>query len=346
MSIITRADIQKLAPRPKSSASRAAIWDDYVRGLEDADDLLYEYGIDTRLELVHLLAQWAHESGGFTILWESGAYSSSRIMQIFGIGKHSAKVTWTEAQAIGRLRGEARARALFERVYGIGNPRKARELGNKVSGDGYNFRGWGIQQITGRRDHERLISGDYTPRGAIRAALIEWVEKGCSAKALNDDLKGVTRLINGGYNGLADRQRCLALAKSIWTHDPDFAKLAAKEVVEEPVEVVPPPPVAVEPPPIAPPREELRRTSRKWNLIEWLQRIFTGTGVGILGFASADNITAVKEYFDVLKTFTADYGVLLLAGGLVGGYVVTELLKRYTVEDYESGRYVPSGGAR
>ena len=211
MPILTRAALQRFAPRP-ASGLRAQNWDDYVAAMvEHGDELLAAAGIDQARELQHFMAQIGHESGGFTILWEDMRYRAPRILEIFGAGRHSAGITAAEAD---RLAGNPEA--LAERVYGLGNPRKARELGNTDPGDGYRYRGYGLMQITGRTDHERLLAGDTSPRGSIRAALSEWNEKGCSPLAMVDDVKSITRRINGGFNGLAERRALLARAKSIW----------------------------------------------------------------------------------------------------------------------------------
>lgn len=208
--MITRDQLQRFAPRP--SGSKAEIWDSYADALvSHGAALCAEFGVDEPLELQHFMAQIGHESGGFSILWEDMSYSSPRIMEIFGVGKHSAAVTRAEAY---RLAGDPPA--LAERVYGLGNPRKARELGNYAPGDGYRYRGFGPMQTTGRRDHEKLLGGQTTPYAALRAAFMEWDEKGCNALARADDVKSITKKINGGYNGLDDRKARLVKAKRIW----------------------------------------------------------------------------------------------------------------------------------
>ena len=218
--MLTRKDLERFAPRPRD-AGRAAIWEGYIGAfIERGEEFCAEFGIDEQLELVHCLAQMAHETGGFTILWESGAYSAQRIMEIFGVGRHSARVTEAEAERIGALHGEDRAKALFERVYGLGNPSKAKELGNTEPGDGYRYRGCGPNQLTGRRDHERLLHGDYSYPSILRGSFSEFVEKGCLPLAMNDDIKQITRLINGGYNGLASRREWLAKSKKVWPKFP------------------------------------------------------------------------------------------------------------------------------
>jgi putative chitinase len=216
--MISRDVLSKLCPRPKDAA-KGRIWDGYVNALasDEGADLLQKFGVTTSIRIAHALAQWAHESGGFTLIWESGAYSAERIMQIFGVGKHSAKVTASEAKALAY-----NGPALFDRVYGIGNPRKAAELGNKVKGDGWRFRGCGIVQITGRGAHERYaakigcsLDDLQQPINSIHAALLEWQEKGCNKAADKDDIQRVTKLVNGGQNGIADRRVYLAKAKKL-----------------------------------------------------------------------------------------------------------------------------------
>lgn len=216
MSIFTLEVIQRFAPRP-TSANHAAVWDQYVAALvEDGDALCTEFGLDEALEVQHFMAQIAHECGGFTILWESGAYSAATIMRIFGVGKHTAGVSQSEANRIASLPVEERTKVLFERVYGLGNPKKARELGNREPGDGWRYRGFGPMQTTGRTDHERLLGGDHSASSALRAAFREWDKKNCNDLARADDIKMITKRINGGYNGLDSRRAWLAKAKRVW----------------------------------------------------------------------------------------------------------------------------------
>jgi putative chitinase len=203
-------------PRPASGEKRA-IYDAYMIAIlsPEAADLLAKFQITTPLRAAHLFATWAHETGGFTVLWESGNYSAERILTVFGKGAHSACVTPAEAK---RLAGNAFA--TFERVYGLGNPGKAKELGNTAAGDGFNFRGLGIQQITGKGDHckyANLIGCTpaelASPINAIHAALLEWKDKKCNALADKDDVLGVRKRINGGTKGLDDVRAKLATIK-------------------------------------------------------------------------------------------------------------------------------------
>jgi len=195
--------VRKLCPRAKAS---------YVQAFEQGDALFKAHDITTPLRLAHFLAQCFHETGELTIERESGNYRAERILEIFGTGHHSAAVTLAEAQ---RLAGDGPA--LFERVYGLGNPKKAVELGNTEPGDGWKYRGNGILQTTGRGNHRRMgqkCGVDFetypefvtAPAHALKPALAEWTESGLNAFADKDDIRTITRRINGGYNGLEQRQ--------------------------------------------------------------------------------------------------------------------------------------------
>ena len=336
---LTRDDLAKLCPYPKGNA-KGSVWDFYVDGIIDNQDLFARYGITTRNRWVHLLAQWSHESGGFTILWESGAYSAARIMQIFGVGRHSAAVTQAEANRIASLRGEARAKALFERVYGSGNPRKSRELGNKDDGDGYAFRGCGIVQITGRAAHEKYYCGDYSARNIIEAALKEWKSKGCSRWADEDNIRKITRLINGGYNGLSDREQYLAKAKRIWADVPSWSGEVATHEDDPAVEED----QAVDDGPLPGPDlsiKDLAKVSRKaWlvNIIRrWAARLGIGAGgVGVTQLVDPDGPASP------IVTFLQANALWLLLGCILTAIVTASALLIWMQEDVASGRAIPS----
>lgn len=124
------------------------------------------------------LAQVAHESGGFRYLTE----------------------IWGPTPAQARYEGRA-------------------DLGNTEPGDGSLFRGRGLLQVTGRANYAEqarhfgisfprgIISWLLTPEGACRSAAWYWESHGCNELADADDFVGVTKRINGGLNGYADRLR-------------------------------------------------------------------------------------------------------------------------------------------
>lgn len=169
-----------------------------------AEQIFAEHGMSV-LQRAHAMAQISHECGAGTIGRENMSYSSAgRILEVFGVGHHSAAVTAQEAAQLVH-----NPEALAERVYGLGNPRKSVELGNTQPGDGFRYRGNGMLQATGRGSHRHV--GELTghdlenhpeqledPATAFRVAVVEFVQLGCLAPAAADDAIGVRRLVNGG----------------------------------------------------------------------------------------------------------------------------------------------------
>ena len=92
------------------------------------------------------------------------------------------------------------------------------DLGNNVPGDGFKFRGRGLIQITGRANyaacgealgldlvnHPELLE---QPQFACSSAAWFWATNGLNPLADAGKFKTITRRINGGINGLVDRQK-------------------------------------------------------------------------------------------------------------------------------------------
>lgn len=184
----------------------------------NAERIFNRFGVETTLEIAHVMAQISHECGAGTIVREKMKYRAERIIEVFGWNKekqrweHSAKVTDEEAE---QLAGHPEA--LAERVYGMGNPKKAKELGNEKPGDAYRYRGNGPLQLTGLGAHRRigkLIGVDLEnnpeqladPVIGFRCAVAEFVALGCLKPAAADDVDQVGLLVNGGRNGRHERQ--------------------------------------------------------------------------------------------------------------------------------------------
>lgn len=175
-----------------------------------------------RIEVIHFFANIHHESGGFKIVRENMRYSAPRIMQIFGVGKHSARVTQTEANQL-----SGKGYELAERVYGLGNPAMAKNLGNTKQGDGWKYRGGGSIQITGGWAYRHYGSQELYDNPDLIAdseyyftTAITYFDKRsiwAKAKDLSDgSINAVCKAINGGYNGLSERRRLTNYYNSIW----------------------------------------------------------------------------------------------------------------------------------
>lgn len=203
MPLNTLTVLRRVAPRAHAN---------YMEAFRQGTPLLEQHGITTPQRMAHFLAQVMQETGRLRVLRENMSYSAQRMLVIFGVGRHSARVTPAEAARLAN-----HPEALSERVYGLGNPRKARELGNTEPGDGFRYRGNGILQTTGRGAHRsagETVDLDFeghpelvtAPEHALKPALHEWTAGNLNRFADRDDIRTVTRRINGGLNGFEERQ--------------------------------------------------------------------------------------------------------------------------------------------
>ena len=102
-----------------------------------------------------------------------------------------------------------------------------KDLGNERDGDGPLFKGRGLIQLTGRanyRQYGRACNRDFEnkdapalvgtdPALAVDVAGWFWASRKLNALADQDNLRRITQIINGGFNGLDDRAAFLARAK-------------------------------------------------------------------------------------------------------------------------------------
>lgn len=102
-----------------------------------------------------------------------------------------------------------------------------KDLGNVHQGDGVKYKGRGLIQITGRANYEAyknfckfdVVSTPELlerPLGAVKSSMWWWKEHGLNELADNDDVLAVTKVINGGTNGLEDRKRYLERAFKVF----------------------------------------------------------------------------------------------------------------------------------
>jgi putative chitinase len=153
--------------------------------------------------LAGFLAQTAHESGGFTAIKENLNYSAKGLRGIFG------KYFPTDELA---KQYERQPEKIANKVY-------ANRMGNgpEESGDGYRFCGRGLIQLTGRQNYTKLaedlgISVEETalyletPNGAVSSAGWFWDNNNLNQYCDKNDFVTLTKRINGGTIGLADRQ--------------------------------------------------------------------------------------------------------------------------------------------
>lgn len=104
----------------------------------------------------------------------------------------------------------------------------ALRLGNTADGDGQRYRGRGLIQVTGRYNYQacsRALFGDERlleqpelleePCWACESAAWFWQSRGLNALADQAEFNRITRLINGGLNGLEDRLKLWARAREV-----------------------------------------------------------------------------------------------------------------------------------
>lgn len=139
---------------------------------------------DTALRLVHFIGQTAHESGNYRYMQELGGP------------------------------------AYFARYDG------RKDLGNTRPGDGAAYHGRGIVQLTGRANYRAYglalgldLEGDpdqvADPAIGLLVACHFWKSHGLNELADADNIEKITRKINGGDNGLADRKNQTLRAKAL-----------------------------------------------------------------------------------------------------------------------------------
>ena len=164
-----------------------------------------KFGINTPLRLAHFLAQCSHESGDFKAVRENLNYSAEGLRKIFG------KYFPTDAIAAQYARQPEK---IANKVYAnrMGN-------GNEASGDGYNYRGRGYIQLTGKENYasfdkvvdENILANPdlVATKYPLMSAAFFFNKNGlwsiCDKGDSIDVVTMVTKRVNGGTIGLEDR---------------------------------------------------------------------------------------------------------------------------------------------
>ena len=169
---------------------------------EALDQLLPDYEINTPRRVAAFIAQCAHESADFVFIRENLNYRAATLIKVFPKYFHD----------------EATAAAYAGRPEKIANRVYANRMGNgdEASGDGYRYCGRGLIQLTGK-DNYTFFAGSMgipveeaseylaTFEGAAQSACWFWETNNLNRYADAGDIKGMTRVINGGYIGLENR---------------------------------------------------------------------------------------------------------------------------------------------
>lgn len=162
------------------------------------------YEMQSPERLAAFIAQIAHESGSFTAVKENLNYSADGLRKIFGKYFTTAEIASQYARQPTKI---------ANRVYA-----NRMNNGDESSGDGYRFCGRGLIQITGRLNYtkfaqaldmsiEDTVAYMETPAGACASAGWFWDNNGLNDYCDSGDFIGLTKRINGGTNGIEDRQQ-------------------------------------------------------------------------------------------------------------------------------------------
>ena len=183
--LLTADDIRIIAPKAKS---------EFVQALLDARGEFEAAEINTRLRMAHFLSQVLTETGGLKRIDENMNYSYKALMRVF------SRRTVSEADAR-RIAGKPREVANW--VYGA-------RLGNRGrnTNDGWDFRGSGFIQLTGRDNFTRRGADIGLPladnpemvrqaKEGLTAAIAYWQATGINAAADANDRMKVRKLVNG-----------------------------------------------------------------------------------------------------------------------------------------------------
>ena len=167
-------------------------------------DTAAKFGITNTLRLAHFLSQCGHESGGFKAVSENLNYSADGLKKVFGkyfpgnLNESYAK----------------QPEKIAARVYGgrMGN-------GDEASKEGWKFRGRGYIQLTGKSNYsefDKIVEDDITnnpdlvaTKYPLMSAAFFFNKNGlwsiCDKGADDATVTAVTKRVNGGTLGLADR---------------------------------------------------------------------------------------------------------------------------------------------
>lgn len=206
--MVTKAEIKKFLPSARA---------DLVSAIADNWSAAEDAGINTPERIQQFFANIAVETAGLTSIAENLSYSSAqRIYDVFkGPSKNPRFKSVAECKPLVK-----NPKALAIKVYGG-------RMGNALapSTDGYDFRGSGMLQTTGRDGFEAIgFDGNpdvlrTDPKQAFLTAVREWSKRGCNRLADAGKTTECRKAINGGTNGLEEVKAYLASARKVWPTD-------------------------------------------------------------------------------------------------------------------------------
>lgn len=229
--------------------------DEKVKGLRDgiataAPGVFAKYGISSPLLVAHVMTQISHECGAGHDVVENLNYTAKRMTEVWP--KRFPTIASAAPYA-------GNPRALANKTY---NGRMGNAPG---SDDGWNFRGRGGSQTTGREGYVRVKRQTgldvvnhpdmlLDPKYFLEFAVSDFVNCGCLPYAKLDDVLNVTKRLNGGTVGLDQRKQWLAKWKQALGSGPiDFSIPGARPTITPIPTEIKVPEIKLPPPGTAPP---------------------------------------------------------------------------------------------
>lgn len=200
--------LNSLMPAPKlTDALLQAVYKNCAVGFSQfINEYAAAFHIKTKADLFAFLANNLHESGGFNKLRENMNYRAPQLQKTF---KKYFKTVAEAQKAI-----DAGVVAVADIVYGG-------RMGNgKNNGDGFKYRGGGSIHLTGKENYtlcsigiglnKELVDDPaiiVKPEYAVKSALWFWQRNSCSGRANQGDFQRVCIIVNGGTNGMLEREQ-------------------------------------------------------------------------------------------------------------------------------------------
>jgi len=169
--------------------------------------IMEKFGIDNPLKLSHFLSQCAHESGNFKFVRENLNYSADGLRKIFP--KYFPTIEAANKYA-------RQPEKIANKVYAnrMGN-------GDEASGDGWKYKGAGYIQLTGKDNYaafDKFVDDDIMANPDLVATKYPLTSAAfffhknklwdiCDKGHGDDVVLAVTKRVNGGTHGLAERQK-------------------------------------------------------------------------------------------------------------------------------------------
>lgn len=315
-----------------------------------------KYGITTLADWQHFLAQVSAETDGLRLkdCREVMRFRAKRILEVYDYRVRLAAKRIPEFKGCSPQEIAERCAQdgglLAETVYG----NRIEDLGNSEPGDGAKFIGRSPLQCTGREIYTliaRELGIDCLGNPALLerpelgwpASFIEWRKLGCSALvAKGAGVETVSRRVNGGTNGLQARKAWFAKAQLL--RDIDEAVTAETDEGVEHQPWLTDVKVADVPAPAEATVQSLRPLSRKLALIGRVKQFFGFSTAGAGGYMTFKDIFANSQgVSDAVKALAENHLLLGVVALSVAAIAVCGVLEGWHVDDYKSGRYVPTG---